>query len=328
MTTSVQPDLVSSNQQKQHRHLNQARRFLGRPPLHPVDPSSLTHSDEAEVLHAPISKDLIFICIDLEAFEFSRKKITEIGVSILDVRDIKSSFPTPDISLWLSHIHTRHFRIEEHAEYVNKVNVHGCPDSFDFGSSQWIHLNQIEALMKSIFCVLDKNRPDEFRNIILVGHDVKNDIGFFRSVGISVFSWDTVIATLDTQKMMPTQTGLCRTLLALGETPEHLHNAGNDAHYTMRAFLKMVARNTALTSADLDNVVLPPAEMEMQHKRRERDRNAKEKKAKKRMEREAAENEKQQKEGMDQADPAKSTKVQGGTIHGTHCDKDRFLTDP
>jgi hypothetical protein len=76
---------------------------------------------------------VIFICVDVEAWERNHKLITEIGIATLDTADIISLAPGKGGANWASVIRARHFRIKEHNHLKNYNFVDGCADRFQFG---------------------------------------------------------------------------------------------------------------------------------------------------------------------------------------------------
>lgn len=205
--------------------------------------------------------DVVFLAVDVEAFERAQDKITEIGISKLDTRDLVSRAPGPDGAAWVQQIRTRHFRIQEHAKLINKAFVKGCPDRFDFGSSEWLPLKSASTSLTSLFRIPSSftaaspavPESSTFRKIVLVGHGLSGDTGYLKALNFSPFAAGTVISTVDTLKLSGPKTnqlGLKRLLTALGVQPMHLHNAGNDAHYTMQALVQLAVR-TLTTSEPL-----------------------------------------------------------------------------
>jgi hypothetical protein len=144
-----------------------------------ADASLKTKPNEVERLQRLKAAEPVFVCIDLEAYEFAQDKITEVGVSILDSRHVIGTDPGPDGMEWLSKITTRHLIIEEHKRLVNKRFVHGCPDKFNFGKSEVVPLNRVHATLTHLFdnpspgSVLASDRGP--RKLILVGHGLSND---------------------------------------------------------------------------------------------------------------------------------------------------------
>lgn len=79
--------------------------------------------------------DVVFVCIDVEAWEGNNHLITEIGMASIDTRDLATEVPgeNGENLNWFKHIHARHFRIEEYKTHVNRQFLTGCPDKFGFG---------------------------------------------------------------------------------------------------------------------------------------------------------------------------------------------------
>ncbi|PGH14831.1 hypothetical protein AJ80_05757 [Polytolypa hystricis UAMH7299] len=105
------------------------------------------------------------------------------------------------------------------------------------------------------------------RNIILVGHDVSCDISFLRNLGCKTFKPTAkpnssnktyahpkthVLESLDTTilfrvlKRKTDPSSLGKVLLDLGLTGWNLHNAGNDARYTMEALISVAIESRVL----------------------------------------------------------------------------------
>jgi hypothetical protein len=76
---------------------------------------------------------VVFICIDVEAYEFNNNVITEIGIATLDVLDLVGKAPGALGANWREAIRARHFRIKESMHLKNSVHVIGCADRFEFG---------------------------------------------------------------------------------------------------------------------------------------------------------------------------------------------------
>lgn len=80
-------------------------------------------------------------------------------------------------------------------------------------------------------------------NSCLIGHNIKADINFIRSVSAKKIN----IPIFDTQLIYKQATlggnmlGLVRVLDEMGIPHSNLHNAGNDAYYTLEAF-KILAK--------------------------------------------------------------------------------------
>ena len=167
----------------------------------------------------------IFISIDVEANEMNHNAITEIGIATLDTRDIKLLPPGAEGRNWRSSMRCRHFRIEEWKHHVNHRYVHGCPQSFEFGDSEFVYLKDAKYAIEECFeppysrtlskeeiaqidATFDMNKPQrgaeekaEKRQIILVGHNPGADIDYLNKIGYNVLSPDNVVETMDTASL-------------------------------------------------------------------------------------------------------------------------------
>ena len=227
--------------------------------------------------------DVVFVSVDVEAYERERRAITEIGISSLDTRDLIKLAPGEGGADWFNKIRSRHFRIREYGHLQNTEFVAGCADRFEkaFGTSEWVSKAEAPKIIASCFrppfAVNPKNpkanlrfvavdhpqtgtsqptdsapsssdaaQPDDTllkRNIILVGHGIKSDIEYLRNLGYDVSNLSNLLEAIDTadiyrafkQEQNPRNLG--QVLLELGLTGWNLHNAGNDAAYTLQALL-------------------------------------------------------------------------------------------
>ena len=243
----------------------------------------LPEVDVAKPVPYAFDLDVVFVCVDVEAYEREPRAITEIGISSLDTRDLANIVPGEGGKDWLSKIRSRHFRIREHGHLRNTEFVSGCADRFEkaFGTSEWISKADAPKVVASCFrppfavnpmnpsaslryvpveysqdgtsqpkdSVLSlsdtPNSSDTLpkRNIILVGHDLKSDIEYLWGMGYDATNLSNLLEAIDTadiyralkQEQNPRNLG--QVLLELGLTGWNLHNAGNDAAYTLQALL-------------------------------------------------------------------------------------------
>ncbi|KAK5184303.1 hypothetical protein LTR16_010000, partial [Cryomyces antarcticus] len=118
---------------------------------------------------------------------------------------------------------------------------------------EWIPLSSAARTLTDAFRVradADSSSPPatskKYRDVILVGHGLSNDTDYLKRIAFSPYACGTVVATLDTQYLVSTKHNFCglkRLLHALDIEPEHLHNAGNDAAYTMQAMLLIAIKD-------------------------------------------------------------------------------------
>lgn len=184
---------------------------------------------------------VIFISVDVEAFEFNQKLITEIGISTLDTIDLLGLQPGAKGNNWAAKIRSRHFRIREHGRRLNKVHVEGCPEKFDFGQSEWIYERDVNSVLERCFNPSQPSYLSRTRKVVLVGHDVAADMKYLTEVGFDVTRM--ISDRIDTSDLYKASrrdgrpSALSALLLHYGIAAKHLHNAGNDASYTLRVMV-------------------------------------------------------------------------------------------
>ena len=175
----------------------------------------------------PYINDVVFIAVDFEYTDnFSPgNRRCQAGVAILDTRDLVSPFQTPSIS-------TFNFEIGS-TSYHNR-----CNNEFLFGKTVKI---QKEDICHNLEALISRQR-----NNVLVGHAIQNELKILKILN---FDLDlSIIGILDTQRLaLQTRSdspGRLRDLLRDLQCPyRHLHNAGNDAHFTLRALLLLAVRS-------------------------------------------------------------------------------------
>ncbi|KAK0389106.1 hypothetical protein NLU13_2681 [Sarocladium strictum] len=185
---------------------------------------------------AVVPRDVVFICIDVEALEREPYPISEIGIAVLDTRDLKDKDPGPAGRDWWPLIKAFHLRVKEYSGLRNFRFVQGCPTKFSFGESTFPPKGQVaEAIMKAL-----KPWYPADRDLVLVGHDVHQDIKYLAELGIRTQDMH-FIRQIDSQilhkswRQLRDGRGLEAVLSELCMQYQWLHNAGNDAVYTMRA---------------------------------------------------------------------------------------------
>lgn len=78
-------------------------------------------------------RDAVFISIDVEAIELPPNPVSEVGIAILDSRDIRHVPRGPCGTEWWKYFKCFHLRTREYSGLVNHRFIQGCPDAFDFG---------------------------------------------------------------------------------------------------------------------------------------------------------------------------------------------------
>ena len=168
-------------------------------------------------------------------------------MSVLDSRLLKDVDPGENGQPWFDLMQHLHLRPNENVRYVNRRFVKGCEDRFNFGESTFISLGDAGRILDRIFS--DPSRIHEASNfdteildvtpsIMLIGHDLKNDTDYLQKLN---FTPKHVEGKIDTQRLARISKkqppGLTKLLVALSIDATNLHNAGNDAAYTLQAMV-------------------------------------------------------------------------------------------
>ncbi|KAK6344562.1 hypothetical protein TWF696_008193 [Orbilia brochopaga] len=210
----------------------------------------------AEIVNG--KQDYAFISIDIESWEKNHDIITELGLSLY-----VSNAEHTNLDETGYHITSDHIIVKEHRSFKNGDYVADASGNFEFGKSRYVPLAELQATVASFMeaartlpqadelkdSKTSKNRSPETttnsqRQLVLVGHDVNADIEYLRKLGYnSELTQFTII--FDTMEMWKgiadTPNGISLTKLCneLGIVAWNVHNAGNDARYTLNAFLAM-----------------------------------------------------------------------------------------
>lgn len=205
----------------------------------------------------PFDRSVVFIAVDCEAWERNNKIVTEIGFATLDMDDVLNIPPGKNCENWFPKIRHRHFRIKEHLGCRNGTHVEDNADRFEFGESEIISkrdTNILAGVFKPPYSrgfSADKSSTNssgdnaEHRDIILVGHDTGNDIDYLRQAGFDPLNRSNLLEVLDTAviwrafKRELSNRKIGDILYELEMVGWNLHNAGNDAAYTLQMMLAM-----------------------------------------------------------------------------------------
>lgn len=214
--------------------------------------------DENEPAQCPFWHEPIFISVDVESNERAHSQITEVGISTLDTLDLVGVPPGKDCENWIAKIKSRHLRTREYSHVVNCDFVNGCPEMFEYGQSEWVRLRDLVPIVSDCFqppfSHEGENVPEHkkrMRNVVFVGHNSLADVHYLQNMGITVFG-DRVVPFLDnfdTAEVFrihfneANHRSLGSILAEFGITPWNLHNAGNDARYTLEAMMRIVLRS-------------------------------------------------------------------------------------
>jgi len=261
-----------SKQQSWNHSVKRVQRYLGLREASKSDDVLLRRwpEDDPDRLLAPLTfspeklapfpneKSIVFVCVDVEAYERNNNIITEIGIATLDTNDLREMEPGNNAENWRKAVRARHFRIKENVTMVNKDFVQGCADSFEFGTSEFISLKDAPQVVASCFkppysgpeskTQVQGDDPNQKRNLILIGHDIEADINYLKKIGYEVRNLSNLVEIIDTRLMWASlkRDSSFRSLGAILAELEilgwNLHNAGNDAVYTLHAMMAIATK--------------------------------------------------------------------------------------
>lgn len=167
------------------------------------------------------------MAFDIETYENDHSKILEIGFVI-------TSLASPE-----GNEETYHFIIKENLHMVNRDYVPDNREKFSFGDSE--HMSLAEATKKFSQYIWNVD--------VLVTHSGGHDKEYLESNGMSLegkpmFDTQLLGLALLTDENFLNVFGLKRLMgdLKISYDEDILHNAGNDAHYTMQVFLALTKK--------------------------------------------------------------------------------------
>ncbi|KAK1523171.1 QDE-2-interacting protein [Colletotrichum paranaense] len=253
---------TKSKKKKQNKALNRAESlydaqlYLGlRPNAGDVDEKNKKVELEKPVPHA-LEQNVVFVCIDIEVAEEHHGTVLEIGISTLDTNDLVGVPPGESGRNWVPFIKNRHLVTYEYRHIRNRKYLKGCPELFNFGKSEYPKLSELpDKVCTAVSDLSFANKEDAAdkdkrpRTIVLLGHDLGADLGYLDKMGVELWGISGVASrTLDSKDMHQAWRGesqgrsLGMVLTDLGVEHSNLHNAGNDAAYTMQAMLGVAVR--------------------------------------------------------------------------------------
>ena len=165
--------------------------------------------------------DSTFLAFDTELYEHNHEILLEIGFVEFTLKDDES-------------LKFFHYIITDNEHIKNGDNVPDNRDKFQFGTSERFSLHEAARPFRQHI---------EGANVLVV-HGGRTDTKILDQLDIQISAkekFDTqvlALALLSTGPRMPRHWGLKRMMVEMGITCDEsiLHNGGNDAAYTMKAF--------------------------------------------------------------------------------------------
>ncbi|KAK9448410.1 ribonuclease H-like domain-containing protein [Limtongia smithiae] len=175
-----------------------------------------------------VKQQKALIAIDTEMWERSANDtITEIGIVVWDLQQ-GASHDAPFTTM-------RHIRVKENMHRRNGKFVADHAEEFDFGDSEILTLDECGQELRELF----KSYRDR---AVFVAHGIGTDLRALRKLGSQPNESVPVIDTIEIWRHANGDNVKAKLQIVMKdlEVPtKHLHNAGNDAFFTMRILQKM-----------------------------------------------------------------------------------------
>lgn len=206
------------------------------------------------------TRKTICMSIDIEAWEKNPNIVTELGISIWDPRTETGIYPLSEPQFENHHI------IIDQALHLR--NTQYTPDhkyQYLMGKTKVMDLRQCQLFVQSL---IDKYMVPEPQNTAensvlqraFVGHGFAGDAKWLRGLQIRVPEETPVFDTMKLFQSMygATGSGLGKALRLLNIPHAYMHNAGNDAYYTLKLLLHMcdIGKRKLLNLDDIGDIQL------------------------------------------------------------------------
>lgn len=195
---------------------------------HPFLANKHTRGVLKQAMELVYPKETILFCIDIEAWERNNNEVTEIGIAIYD--------PSEQVHATNPLIKSIHIVIQENQ---HKKNGRYVPEhSLNFNGGKTYVMPKVEAI--DFTQLLISHYYGFVQPCYLVGHDISGDLKWLHKLGLEL----PVRQILDTQSIFACSHGkqgasLRNALRAVNQPYAYLHNAGNDAYYTLLLALSL-----------------------------------------------------------------------------------------
>lgn len=208
---------VSRHREILEEYFKQAK-FQLKPENHQQNIETLKHAMDIVYM-----REVPLVSFDVEAYERSLLKVTEIGFSIYDPELLKNSiFPA---------IKSGHIIIKEHLKLNNYKFVPNHKRLYLGGISYVASIEELKKIMQSIFDEYITKRSGAF-----VGHNIGGDIRWLQQMNVDISNDVKTVDTFKLHALSRKRDGTLRGVLRYLDIPHsYLHNAGNDSYFTLLA---------------------------------------------------------------------------------------------
>lgn len=200
---------------------------------HPILQNQDKFNYLADSIRTVNSQRTALISVDLEAFEGNTKIITEIGLSIYD--------PFKEATSLLPSLVNIHIILQEAHTLRNGKFVHDHKDNFLGGNSLVLSQKTAVDFIQTLFTFYFQARQKDGFGAAFVAHNGSGDVKWLTQMGVQI---PDNYKMLDTEKIYTYTHGangnsLGAILRRFHIPHSFLHNAGNDAYFTLIALLKL-----------------------------------------------------------------------------------------
>jgi hypothetical protein len=197
---------------------------------------------------SPSPKGRVYISFDLEATThhtwrgYGNGTPTQLGITIFrgspsSLRALTSDTPSKSLANGDS-IQCLHYQFAELVGYRSRIAKLNKSGPFLYGKTQTVPMADMNEICQRIVAW-----ESQYGEITLVGHAVKNDIKYLQQAGVYAFC-PFFEGIIDTQQVFLDEAvqpkKLERCVEEYGESMAGMHNAGNDAVWTMWVAMKRV----------------------------------------------------------------------------------------
>ncbi|KAL8374768.1 hypothetical protein RB599_001456 [Gaeumannomyces hyphopodioides] len=194
------------------------------------------------------------VCVDVETYERSHDLVTEVGFAELDTSRLCGIPPGDNFQNWFSLIQGSHYVVKENSWAKNGVHVENNRGNYSFGTSHIVPLRTMHEIVvktlgrRALRAEYERSDEAQLAPVVLVGHDIGADIEHLQKIGYDARKAPRIVDVVDTAQMHQhwrrekNSASLGRVLAGLEIPHRYLHNAGNDAMYTLQAMLVMASK--------------------------------------------------------------------------------------
>ena len=244
--------------------INRLRRLLGLAPILSLK----------QALGQP--QDALIVAVDTECESHGLKlHVVELGVTILDTRDIAFEPPGDGAQNWIAKTKSYHWVVDATRRRLNDRMHSGLFAQSVLASAENVRSEFLSLIRNASALPNTGETSTKSRDVFLVGHSIANDVlnlhqtpglALKLTSGASPMLGFCLARTLDTRelaleaiqygaRMISLRLGMLVNWLGVdpqyadGKNVVGTHNAANDAAYTMMAFLMLAVRWNEITQA-------------------------------------------------------------------------------